>query len=71
MKPELMLLALRRARELGNEFFRLHQELMKWRPEPLPDVEKMKLTIRIQEAVAEQYKWLAALETALEEDDLA
>lgn len=67
LNRELISLALQRIRELGQEFYTLSQDVSKWRDPPYTDMEKTKISVKIQYAVEEQFKWVRALESEFEE----
>jgi hypothetical protein len=65
---ELIALSLQRIRELGEEFYALSQDVTKWRDPPYTDIEKTRISLKIQQAVEEQAKWVRALESEFEEE---
>lgn len=60
---DLQLLAMQRAIELGEEVFRAHQDLTRWRPtaEMLNDLQKNNLSIKLQGAIEMQRRILDAI----------
>jgi len=62
-------LALGRIGELGQAAYEAHQETTRWRAEPLNDLEKTQLSLKVEYAVEEQKQWIKAIEEALEQED--
>lgn len=63
------LLILDRVRELGQEVLNLHEELQKWHKDPIPDIEKTMVSLRLQNKLTEQRAWLDALEELFDETE--
>ncbi len=53
MKKSSMLL-LAQAIELGQKALTAHDELQRWRKEPLEDIERTKLSVQLQSALSDQ-----------------
>lgn len=68
MNKKLFDLALQRAQELGQDVFNAHQELMKWRDPVLTDTQKTTYSLKLQNSIEEQWKWLNALREELEKE---
>ena len=65
---DLHRLALDRIRELGQEAFTLHEDLMRWREKPLDDVETTKISSALKSKLEEQRRWINALQEEIDDD---
>jgi len=65
MTISLTELALRRIRTLGQEVFSVHEDLMKWKPEPFTTIEKTEKSVFLKFALKEQRQWIDALLKAI------
>ena len=61
----LLLLALDRIDELGDDAFKLHQDCLRWKLEP-DEVELTKTSVRCQSTLEKQHKWVVAIKEAME-----
>ena len=61
----LLLLALDRIDELGDDAFKLHQDCLRWKPEP-DEVELTKTSVRCQSTLEKQHEWVVAIKEAME-----
>jgi hypothetical protein len=59
----LQKLAVERVKELGDEAYRVHQELLVWRPEgkKLDSKEETAMRLAVQRAFEGQHEWCQAL----------
>lgn len=65
----MTLLVINRVKELGQEVLHLHEEMEKWRKEPLNAMQRTQMAVRLQSCLQEQFRWLNALEELLEKQE--
>lgn len=69
MSKEGKLLVLHRIRILGQEACQIHHEFAKWREPALTDVEKTMLTVKLNNALEEQLKWINILDDVIDSEE--
>ena len=65
----IILLAIARVMQLGQQVFDAHQDLERWYAEPLPTSQRVELGLKLQKAVNEQHSWLSAIQDIMESDE--
>lgn len=58
---KLYKLSLRHVIELGDLAYQHHQDLEKWRPQPLNTEERKEISNKLKKALEEQHRWAKAL----------
>lgn len=69
MNKKLMVLSIQTAINLGNEIYKIHQDLESWRDPGYGPKQRTDLSLKIKYAPEEQYEWLAAVQQELENED--
>lgn len=68
MNKDLIRLSLNRCIELGDEIFKHHQNLMKWKDPKLTDIERTQVSLNLQSCLESQNSWLRSIIEEIEED---
>jgi hypothetical protein len=69
MRVSLQRLLIERAMKLGEEAYRTHQELLRWREKPLDKNEEAELKTKVSIAFQDQAEWLRELYSGLNDED--
>lgn len=65
---KLQKLALERIRELGQEAFSTHEQIVIWRKEPLDTEQKTTLSVQLKGALEKQRQWIDAITEEIPDD---
>ena len=63
----IILLAIERAQELGDQAYAIHQDLEKWREVKYTDMERTKRSVDLAELLGQQRKWLAEIAALIQD----
>jgi hypothetical protein len=67
MNP-LQKLAIKRLKEIGQLILTTHEDLERWKKDPLSDMDRTKLSIKLTQAVQDQNEWIRAIEDSGEDE---